>query len=66
MKLQINTSGAWRNVVEFEADRCEAVLDALPEFARAINEDRARWCIVDDHGSRHWLGSFTNEVEASG
>lgn len=65
MKLQINTSGAWRNVVDFQADRRDAVLRALPELARAVGDDNARWCVVDDAGKRDWLGSLTDAIEAT-
>lgn len=69
MKLQINTSGAWRNVVDFPAERHDAVVRALPELARAIGDDNARWSILDDSdktgsGKREWLGSLADAIEA--
>lgn len=70
MKLQVNTSGAWRNVVDFPAERRDAVLRALPELARAIGDGNARWSIVDDtdrsgSGKREWLGSLTDALAAT-
>jgi len=65
MKLQINTSGAWRNVVDFPDERRDAVLRALPELARAIGDENARWCIVDAAGKRDWLGSLTDALAAT-
>ena len=65
MKLQVNTSGAWRNVVDFPDERRDAVLHALPELARAIDDDNARWCIVDADGKRDWLGSLTDALAAT-
>lgn len=53
MKLQINTSGAWRNVVEFDADRGPEVEDAAASLARALRHMMFR--VIDDDGKARWL-----------
>lgn len=63
MKLQVNVAGSWRNVVDFDASRRDAVTGALPQLARALG-GKARWCIVDDLGKREWLGTLTDALEA--
>ena len=55
MKLQINTSGAWRNVVEFDAARKAEVVRAA-RILGGILGDSASWSIVRDDGKREWLG----------
>jgi hypothetical protein len=60
LRLQINTSGAWRNVIEFDRGDdlvCAAVLTAAPLLARAsLFRTTLRICSVDGlqtvHG--HW------------
>lgn len=52
MKLQINTSGAWRNVCEFAAGRHREVKSAVEKIAPLVDAD---WCIVDDEGRREWI-----------
>jgi hypothetical protein len=54
MKLQVNTSGAWRNVVDFDKSRLDEVRRAVNVMAAAINYS-AKWCVVDDKGNRQWL-----------
>ena len=54
MKLQINTSGSWKNVVEFDARRKAEVVKAVENLADILG-DSATWCIVHDGGRREWL-----------
>lgn len=54
MKLQVNTKGAWRDVVEFDEARRAEVLAALVELMHALGKV-AKWCLVRDDGSREWL-----------
>lgn len=54
MKLQVNTSGAWKNVCEFDASRRAEVVKALTALIHALGKV-AKWCIVHDDGSREWL-----------
>lgn len=53
MKLQINTSGAWKNVVEFDAARTHEVEDAAASLARALGG--AKLAVLDDDGTRRYL-----------
>lgn len=53
MKLQINTSGSWRNVVEFDADRAPEVEDAAAALSRAAGG--LKLAVVDDAGQRRTL-----------
>jgi hypothetical protein len=55
MKLQVNTAGAWKNVVDFPEQRREEVLAALSELRLALREDDPKWSVVDDKGRREWL-----------
>lgn len=56
MKLQINTKGSWRNVVEFDADRAAEVEGAAAALACALRHMAFR--VVDDNGeTRHLNGS---------
>lgn len=54
MKLQVNTSGAWRNVVDFDKARKQEVVDAVRSLDAALGE-RVKWCLVQDDDSREWL-----------
>ena len=54
MKLQVNTSGAWKNVLDFDKSRLDQVRKAIDVLAAAIGHT-AKWCIVDDNGKRQWL-----------
>lgn len=53
MKLQINTSGAWKNMVEFDADRAHEVEDAAAALSRAAGG--LKLAVVDDQGERRFL-----------
>lgn len=58
MKLQVNTKGAWRQVLDFGAEQLAAVIEGLVPLARALGSD-VRWSVVHDDGHRVWLGSLT-------
>lgn len=47
MKLQINTAGAWRDVVKFEPHQLRHVQAATVPLAREVG-DRATWRITED------------------
>ena len=51
LKLQVNTSGAWRNIIDFERDddiACAAVLTAAPLLAAAAGPGATlRICSAD-------------------
>jgi hypothetical protein len=52
--LQINTAGAWKNLVQFDDAEREEVLTGLKGLAQALG-DRASWCLLHDDGHREWL-----------
>lgn len=54
MKLQVNTSGSWKTIVEFEDSRRAEVLQALHVLDSALGPG-AKWCFLKDDGSRDWL-----------
>jgi hypothetical protein len=51
--LQVNTSGAWRNVVEFDAADRPKMVAALIPIAKLVPQ--AKWCLLDERGQREWL-----------
>lgn len=57
LKLQINTTGAWRNVIDFERDddiACAAVLTAAPLLAGAAELGaKLRICSADGLQTAH-------------
>lgn len=55
MKLQFNTKGSWRDVIEFDAARAPEVEDAAASLARAAGMRKMR--IVDDTGEARWLNA---------
>lgn len=55
MKLQVNTKGSWRDVVEFDAERVPEVEDAAASLSRAAGGLRMR--IVDDTGEARRLNA---------
>jgi hypothetical protein len=55
MKLQVNTSGAWKDIGEFEKEREEMILEGLRILNNALDGRRPKWCLVDDKGNREWL-----------
>jgi hypothetical protein len=55
MKLQVNTSGAWKDLGEFDKTREKWVVDAIRQLDNALDGNRPKWCLVDDKGNREWL-----------
>lgn len=55
MKLQLNTAGAWKHLVDFDQSRREEVLVALRVLADALGPNNPQWSFVDDKGEREWL-----------
>lgn len=53
MKLQLNTKGSWRDVVEFDAERAPEVEDAAASLSRAAGGLHMR--VVEDEGRKRWL-----------
>lgn len=53
MKLQINTTGAWKNVLEFDNTRAAEVEDAAASLSRAAGG--LKLAILDDDGARRYL-----------
>lgn len=54
MKLQVNTSGAWKTVVDFDESRREEVIAAAQRLAEAADEE-IRWSVLHDNEKREWL-----------
>jgi hypothetical protein len=54
-KLQVNQSGSWRNVLEFDADRATEVEDAAAMLSRAAGG--LQLAVVDHHGARRYLNA---------
>ena len=52
MKLQVNTSGAWRNVCEFPSDRYDEVKRVVEKIAPLTDAD---WCIVGTADASEWI-----------
>jgi hypothetical protein len=52
--LQINTKGAWRNVLDFEARSRGDIVAGLKPLARVLG-DAAKWSVLHDDGRREWL-----------
>lgn len=51
--LQVNSTGAWRNVIQFDAARLVRVRVILRMLSRALGG--ARFCLVHVDGKREWL-----------
>ncbi|MGA7438607.1 MAG: hypothetical protein WBW32_10840 [Luteibacter sp.] len=51
--LQVNTAGAWRNVLTFASHRAPAMREAVKAL-QAAADTTAKWCFLDD-GRREWL-----------
>lgn len=62
VKLQLNTSGAWKDVASFDEAQSSEVVQALDRLDRAVGRGAIRWCLVDLNGVRSWL---TFEEKAS-
>jgi len=54
MMLQVNTSGAWRNVLTFAPDIRAQILASMAPLANTLGES-ATWCIHHPGGKREWL-----------
>lgn len=54
MKLQVNTAGSWKAIVDFDSDRREEVVRALHRLDSALGPG-AKWSLVHDDGKREWL-----------
>lgn len=52
--LQINTSGAWKNLLTFAPKRRDEVLRATAVLAGVLGESTT-WCLVHPDGKREWL-----------
>jgi hypothetical protein len=55
VKLQLNTSGAWKNVAEFDEARRWEIVQAVKALDEAIGDGKPKWCLVHDDGKREWL-----------
>lgn len=51
--LQVNTNGAWRNVVESDESRKEEVLAAVARLAAA--GPGSKWSLLYPDGRRRWV-----------
>lgn len=56
MKLQINTNGAWRDVIEFQDDRKAEVMKAVDNLAGILGNS-ASWSVLHDGGRRELVKS---------
>lgn len=52
--LQINTNGAWKNMLTFEPARRAEIMRALKVFAGVLGAT-TRWCLQHPDGKREWL-----------
>lgn len=52
--LQINTSGAWKNMLTFAPERREEVLRAVGTLAGVLGSGTT-WCLLHPDGKREWL-----------
>lgn len=55
MKLQVNTSGAWKDIGEFDKEREDAVVETIRQLNNLLEGQRPKWCLVDEKGDREWL-----------
>lgn len=62
LTLQINTAGAWKNVVTFDKDKREPVLAAAGLLARILGPS-TKWALIDEFGHRQWLKFSDNPNE---
>lgn len=54
MKLQVNTSGSWRDVLEFPASQLPRVLFVADGLIYLPSEPPEKLSIVDDAGRRYY------------
>lgn len=52
--LQINDSGSWRNLLKFEVQRREEILQAAAKFAGVLG-GTTKWALLHADGRREWL-----------
>jgi hypothetical protein len=52
--LQVNTSGAWRNVLTFDPAQRAEILASVTLLAKTLG-DSATWCLHHPDGKREWL-----------
>ncbi|TAM72339.1 hypothetical protein EPN44_16115 [bacterium] len=52
--LQINTGGAWRNVLTFDPARRAEILASVALLANTLGAS-AKWCLHHPDGKREWL-----------
>lgn len=55
MKLQIKTSGAWKDIFQFDATRANEVEDAAAALSRAAGVMGWKLSVVDNDGTRRYL-----------
>ncbi|UPG87003.1 hypothetical protein L2Y94_06510 [Luteibacter aegosomatis] len=65
LMLQLNTSGAWQTIVQFEVNRRDEVLRAAHVFAGILGKG-AKWSIVHADGDREWLPDLMGPWEPIG
>ena len=53
IQLQVNTAGAWRNVLSFERSDRHRVIQAIAILSSVA--PRASWCLVHANGEREWI-----------
>jgi len=56
MRLQINTTGAWRNLFDFATDLAAGVEDAAAALSRAAGG--VNMAVLDDDGTRRYLNEW--------
>lgn len=52
--LQVNTSGAWKNVAQFDRACTANVIDAARVLSQALG-GQAKFCVVAPDGTREWI-----------
>lgn len=62
--LQINTTGAWRNVLQFEPARRGEVVKAAAGLASAAGSD-VSWSLLHANGKREWLPKPLTKILAN-
>lgn len=55
MRLDINNSGAWKNLVEFPDNNLAVVRAAVSSLVKASDGGRAKYKISDEDGARFYL-----------
>lgn len=52
--LQINTSGSWKTMLQFEPARQAEIMRGVRVLAGILGKS-AKWCLQREDGSREWL-----------